>query len=143
MRRRSSDTDPRWAVARATPVFSARMTTIESLLWEVEIVPEPGVDGVDGVDGVLASRPHATGWFVWAVRRDDLEPELEALFRELVTVRTYLLLCEGTTSHLWRPVPSGDEWRSALPRTMQREQVFGSDMRHQGGEGPLFGDPGI
>ncbi len=51
--------------------------------------PTPG-SRTRSVDGVLVATRHPTGWFLHAVRRDDLSEDQLAPFRELVTVRSYL-----------------------------------------------------
>ena len=67
------------------------------------------------LDGVLIARPHPTGWFLSAIRRDDLRDEDLPHFREVVTVRAYLLLRQGPVSRVWSPVPGVREWRSPVP----------------------------
>ncbi len=100
--------DPRWELAASTQVFVADHGTIVSLVREVDQEASGG-----GLDGVLIARSHPTGWFLCAVRRDDLRGEDLSHFNELVTVRTYLLLREGPVPRVWRPAPGDREWRSA------------------------------
>ena len=66
----------------------------------------------------MATR-HPTGWFLHAVRRDDL-PEDERAFGESVKVRSYLLLAHGPHAPAWRPSPVEGEWRSVC-RSLARE----------------------
>lgn len=106
-RDRQGRTDPLWEVASATQVLAADRTTVASLALESEL-REPRAD----VDGVLVATRHPTGWFLHAVRRDDLSEDQLAAFREVVTVRSYLLLAHGPHAPAWRPSPVEEEWRS-------------------------------
>ncbi len=99
--------DPRWDVASATQILVADPTTVTSLAIESE-PPGPGAEVV----GVVVARRHPTGWFLHAVRRDDLPEDQLAPFRESVTVRTFLLLTHGPEAPAWRPSPVEGEWRS-------------------------------
>lgn len=104
---RGRPTDPLWDVASATQILMAEPTTVTSLAVESEL-PEPGADVV----GVVVASRHPTGWFLHAVRRDDLSEDELAPFRESVTVRSYLLLASGPEAPVWRPSPVEGEWRS-------------------------------
>lgn len=106
-RRHDRRADPRWDVAASTQVFSADLRTVVALVREVDAAASEAM-----LDGVLLARSHPTGWFLWAVRRDDLRGEDLAHFNELVTVRTYLLLRQGPVPRVWRATPGGHEWRS-------------------------------
>jgi len=106
-RDREQRTDPLWQVASATQVLAADPTKVTSLALESEL-RQP----VAEVDGVLVATRHPTGWFLHAVRRDDLSEGRLGAFREAVTVRSYLLLAEGPQAPAWRPSPVDDEWRS-------------------------------
>jgi hypothetical protein len=99
--------DAWWQAASATQMLAADPATVTSLALEGEL-GEPTAE----VDGVLVATRHPTGWFLHAVRRDDLsEGRLDA-FREAVTVRSYLLLSDGPQAPAWRRSPVEDEWRS-------------------------------
>jgi hypothetical protein len=106
-RDRRRPTDPLWQVASATQILVADPTTVTSLSLESDL-GEPDA----AVDGVLVASRHPTGWFLHAVRRSDLPADQLAPFRELVTVRSYLLLAQGPESPAWRPSPVEGEWRS-------------------------------
>jgi hypothetical protein len=99
--------DPLWEVAASTQVFTIGGATVERLAREVD---HGSVELLH--DGLLIARSHPTGWFVWAVRRDDLTGEDLDHFGELVVVRTYLLLRHGPVRTVWRPTPGRAEWRS-------------------------------
>jgi hypothetical protein len=102
--------DPLWKVAASTQVFTADQRTVDRLAGEVDAVHRDAP-----YDGLLIARPHPTGWFVWAVRRDDLTDEDLGYLRELVVVRTYLLLRQGPGATVWSPIPGHAEWRSPAP----------------------------
>jgi hypothetical protein len=103
---RAGRADPLWDVASATQVLAADPKTVTSLALETDL-RQPAA----AVDGVVVATRHPTGWFMRAVRRDDL-PEAElAPFRELVTVRSYLLLARGPEVPPWRCSPIDGEWR--------------------------------
>jgi hypothetical protein len=106
-RYRERPTDPLWDVASATQILVADLETVTSLAFETG-VRKPGVS----LDGILIATRHPTGWFLHAVRRDDLPEEQLTAFRELVTVRGYLLLAYGPQAQAWYPSPIEDEWRS-------------------------------
>jgi hypothetical protein len=106
-RDRERRTDALWDVASATQVLAADPRTVTSLALETGR-GEPD----QAVHGVLVANRHPTGWFLHAVRRDDLSEDQLAPFRELVTVRSYLLLAHGPEAPAWRPSPVEDEWRS-------------------------------
>jgi hypothetical protein len=108
-RSRERPADPVWGVAAATPILVADLQTVRSLAFETG-VHEPGVT----LDGVLVAVRHPTGWFLHAVRRDDMPADQLTAFRELVTVRSYVLLAHGPgAAPAWQPSPSQGEWRSA------------------------------
>jgi hypothetical protein len=109
-RDRTGRTDPLWDVASATQVLVADPETVTSLALDTDLRQPDGAD--DAVDGVLVAVRHPTGWFLHAVRRDDLPPGELASFRELVTVRSYLLLSRGPEEPAWRRSPTDGEWRS-------------------------------
>jgi len=100
-------TDPQWEVAAATQILVADPTTVSRLAVESVLRQ---LDGE--VVGVVVASRHPTGWFLHAVWRDDLSQEQLAPFRELVTVRTYLLLAQGPQAPAWLPSPVEGEWRS-------------------------------
>ena len=97
--------DPLWEVASATQVLVADQATIASLARGGDVEPRRRSTASCGTR-------HPTGWFLHAVRRDDLPEDQLAPFRELVTVRSYLLLAHGPEAPAWRPSPIEDEWRS-------------------------------
>jgi hypothetical protein len=100
-------TDWLWDVASATQVLAADPKTVTSLALETGL-EESG----EAVHGVLVADRHPTGWFLHAVCRDDLSEDQLAPFRELVTVRSYLLLARGPEAPAWRSSPVAGEWRS-------------------------------
>jgi hypothetical protein len=107
-RRDDRRADPRWELAASTPVFGAAAETV------VELVRDVDPDASErGLDGVLIARAHPTGWFLHAVRRDDLQGADLDHFHELVIVRIYLLLRKGPVPQVWSPLPGSHEWRSA------------------------------
>jgi len=106
-RRDDRRADPRWELAASTPVLSADPKTVVGLVREVDAQA-----GERTLDGVLIACAHPTGWFLHAVRRDDLREEDLDHFHELVIVRNYLLLRQGPIPQVWRPAPVGQEWRS-------------------------------
>jgi hypothetical protein len=106
-RDRARATDPLWDVASATQVLAADPKTVTSLALETGL-EEPE----EAVHGVLVADRHPTGWFLHAVRRNDLPEDQLAPFRELVTVRSYLLLAHGSDALSWRPSPVEGQWRS-------------------------------
>jgi hypothetical protein len=106
-RSREQPTDPLWDVASATQILVADLQTVTSLALETD-VRKPGV----ALDGILIATRHPTGWFLHAVRRDDLPEDQLAAFRELVKVRSYLLLAYGPQAHVWNASPIDDQWRS-------------------------------
>lgn len=109
-RRRTRPIDPEWEVASATQILAADAETVSRLAREAGVA-EQGAP----VEAVLIAVRHPTGWFVHAVRRDDLIWSQVELLRELVTVRTYLLLTRGpesAESAVWRRGPGAGEWRS-------------------------------
>lgn len=108
LHRRNRRTDPRWQVAASIRVVSADRQTVNRLVREVDTDA-----GERELDGVVIGRRHPTGWFIHAVRRDDLAGEDLDSFRDLVTVRSYLLLRQGPVPPLWKPAPGAHEWRSA------------------------------
>jgi hypothetical protein len=99
--------DPLWDVASTPQILVADLQTVTSLAFETDAC-KPGVT----LDGVLIASRHPTGWFLHAVRRDDLPEDQVPAFRELVTVRSYLLLAHGPAAQAWHPSPIEDEWRS-------------------------------
>ena len=106
-RHRERRADPLWVVAAATQVLTADPETVSSLA--------PASDTGDreaSLDGLLIAIRHPTGWFVHAVRRNDLPEDHHAEFRELVTVRSYVLLAHGPQSPAWVPSPRNGEWCS-------------------------------
>jgi hypothetical protein len=105
-RDRARATDPLWDVASATQIFVAGPRTVTSFALETDL------GGARTVDGALVADRHPTGWFLHAVRRDDLPDAQLAPFRELVTVRSYLLLAYGSDALSWRPSPVKGQWRS-------------------------------
>jgi hypothetical protein len=122
-RRDDRGADPRWEVAAATQVFSAPRETVMTLVREVDAKASER-----GLDGVLIARPHPTGWFLHAVRRDDLRGEDLDHFNELVTVRTYLLLRHGPVPPMWSPVYADHEWRSAALSTAAELAAMVGDL---------------
>jgi hypothetical protein len=106
-RDRERRTDPLWDVASATQVLAAGPKTVTSLAFETGLE-----DPDEAVHGVLVANRHPTGWFLHAVRRNDLSEDQLAPFRELVTVRSYLLLARGPEAPAWRRSPVDGEWRS-------------------------------
>jgi hypothetical protein len=106
-RARERRTDPLWDVAQATQVLVADPTTVTSLALGADVRPSDAA-----VDGVGVATRHPTGWFIHAVRRDDLPGDQLEPFRELVTVRSYLLLARGPEAPAWRRSPTDGEWRS-------------------------------
>jgi hypothetical protein len=100
-------TDPQWDLAAGTQILVADLATVISLAPD-RYPHQPDAEVV----GVLVASRHPTGWFIHAVRRDDLSANQLALFRELVTVRSYLLLAYGPQSPAWLPSPVEGEWRS-------------------------------
>jgi hypothetical protein len=112
-----SHLDPEWEIASATPIRVTDAGTVARLAAEIGIVEHDGPAEV-----VLVAVRHPTGWFVHAARRDDLTEDDVAALRELVTVRTYLLLTGGPQGPMWLPVPGVEEWRSvALPLGRHRD----------------------
>ena len=106
-RSRGRPTDPLWEVASATQIFAAAPHAMSSWAFDTDI-PRPDVR----LDGALIANRHPTGWFLHAVRRKDLPEAQLAAFRELVTVRSYLLLAYGPQAPAWLPSPTEGEWRS-------------------------------
>jgi len=106
-RARERRTDPLWDVASATQVLVADPTTVTCLALGAEVRSSDAT-----VDGVVVAARHPTGWFIHAVRRDDLPAAQLEPFRELVTVRSYLLLARGPEAPAWRRSPTRGEWRS-------------------------------
>jgi hypothetical protein len=106
-RDRERQTDPQWDLAVGTQILVADPATVISLAAD----SYPRQLDADVV-GVLVAARHPTGWFVHAVRRDDLSDDQLAPFRELVTVRAYLLLARGPQAPAWLPSPVEGEWRS-------------------------------
>jgi hypothetical protein len=106
-RHREGRTDPLWDVASTIQVLEADPTTVTSLALETD-VSEPDA----AVEGVLVATRHPTGWFIHAVRRNDLSGAELAPVRELVTVRSYLLLSRGPEAPAWRRSPTDGESRS-------------------------------
>ena len=101
--------DPLWDVAASVQVLPASCFPADSYVGElVERARR------DGEYGVLVARRHPTGWFVQAVRRNDLSVEELATLRELVTVRAYLLLQNGPLAPVWSSDPLVGAWHSAL-----------------------------
>jgi len=110
--------DPQWELAAATQILVADPATVTSLALECH-PRQPDAEVV----GVMVASRHPTGWFIHAVRRDDLSEDQLAPFRELVTVRTYLLLAQGPQAPAWLPSPVEGEWRSvgySLARELAR-----------------------
>lgn len=107
LRERGRPTDPLWEVASATQILLADPTTVTSLALETDVRQAD-----TEVDGVLVATRHPTGWFLHAVRRHDLSEDQLDPFRELVTVRSYLLLAHGPEAPAWRPSATEGEWRS-------------------------------
>lgn len=114
-RSRNRPTDPLWEVASATRILVAEQTTLTSLACRTD-TEKPDAT----LDGILIATRHPTGWFLHAVRRSDLPEDQLAAFRELVTVRSYLLLAYGTHTPVWFPSPIEGEWRS-VSFSMTRE----------------------
>ena len=106
-RDREERTDPLWDVASVTQVLSADPKAVTSLALETGL-EEPD----EAVHGVLVANRHPTGWFLHAARRNDLPEDQLAPFRELVTVRSYLLLAHGPEAPVWRRSQIDGEWRS-------------------------------
>lgn len=104
--------DPRWEVAASIQVFAADRELVNELVVDLDV---DGETRGPALDGVLVARSHPTGWFLWALRRDDLAGQDLEHFRELVTVRAYLLLCRGPEAPLWTRGPGPGEWRSVAP----------------------------
>ncbi len=100
--------DPRWELAASTQVFVSTRETVVRLVREVHAEAGERV-----LDGVLIARRHPTGWFLSALRCDDVPAHDRDHFRELVTVRSYLLLRDGPEPRLWGVAHVGHEWRSA------------------------------
>lgn len=100
-------TATRWESASATQILVADPATVERLAAEATSGEEPAA-----VEGVLIAVRHPTGWFVHGVRRDDVAGSRASGFRELVTVRTYLLLTHGPATPAWRRTSVSGEWRS-------------------------------
>jgi hypothetical protein len=98
---------PMWNVASGTEMFVADNEVLSSLASVAAFEPHDAE-----IDGVVVATRHPTGWFVHAVRRDDLPEAQIGPFRELVTVRTYLLLAHGPMAPAWRPTGAFAEWRS-------------------------------
>jgi hypothetical protein len=96
-----------WNVASGTEIFVADKGALSSLAGPEEFEPRDAE-----IDGVVVGTRHPTGWFVHAVRRDDLPEAQIGPFRELVTVRTYLLLAHGPIAPAWRPTRAFAGWRS-------------------------------
>ena len=90
LRRDHRGADSLWQVAASTPIFTAGWKTVVRLVREVDAGASER-----RLDGVLVARSHPTGWFLHAVRRDDLRGEDLDHFDELVTMRAYLLLRRG------------------------------------------------
>ena len=107
LRNRERPTDPFWEVASATQIFAADPATVTGLARATDVGQ---LDAT--LDGILTATRHPTGWFVHGVRRDDLPGEHVRLFRELVTVRTYLLLARGPEAPAWLPSTVPGEWLS-------------------------------
>jgi hypothetical protein len=106
-RSRQQRTDPRWEVASATQVFVADPTTIASLARAYDLGGTPAT-----LDGALIATRHPTGWFLHAARRHDLPEDQLPAFRELVTVRSYLLLTLGPEAPAWLASRVEGEWGS-------------------------------
>ena len=105
-RDRARTADPMWEVAAATQILVADAETVTRLARETTLVE------LDRIEAVLVATRHPTGWFVHAVRRVDLPDAHVHPLRELVTVRTYLLLTQGPQPPAWRPAPEPGQWRS-------------------------------
>jgi hypothetical protein len=107
LRRREGPTDPLWEVAVATQILVTDPRTLTSLACRTDLgKPEAAVEGI------LIANPHPTGWFLHAVRRNDLPEDQLTAFRELVTVRSYVLLAYGPQAPAWLPSRVEGEWRS-------------------------------
>jgi hypothetical protein len=115
LRHRERPTEPFWAVASATQIFLADPATVASLASATYVGQHDAAP-----DGILTATRHPTGWFVHGVRLDDLPAEQIRLFRELVTVRTYLLLAHGPEAPAWLPSTVPGEWLS-LSLSIARE----------------------
>jgi hypothetical protein len=98
--------DPQWEVASATQIVVADPDTVTRLAAEIVVEQDAAVEAV------LVAVRHPTGWFVHAVRRDDLAGASVASLRELVTVRTYLLLSRGPQAPVWYPAVGKHTWHS-------------------------------
>jgi|SRR5579875_421597 len=88
-----------WALASAVEIFGN--------IFENSAAPEREQHGVIGV---VVARPHATGWFLSAHHRPDLDPDEVEHFAEFARVRCYLLLTAGPTAETWTPGPGDDDW---------------------------------
>lgn len=106
-RSRERLTDPLWEMASAIQILVADPQTVTSLALETDLRKADA-----RLDGILIANRHPTGWFLHAVRRSDLPEDQHAAFRELVTVRCYLLLACGAQAQVWLPSPIENEWRS-------------------------------
>jgi hypothetical protein len=60
--------------------------------------------------GAVVARPHATGWFLSAHHRPDLDAADVEHFAEFARVRAYLLLTQGPTAQTWTPGCGNDDW---------------------------------
>jgi hypothetical protein len=58
----------------------------------------------------VIARPHATGWFLSAHHRPELDAGEVEHFAEFARVRAYLLLTQGPTTETWSPGGGTDDW---------------------------------
>jgi hypothetical protein len=84
--------DPEWELARSVEVVAVHW-------WG-----RP-------VDGVVLARQHATGWFLKAEHRSDLDAATRVDFSEFLLVRVYLLLTRGPAAGGWVASRPEGLWR--------------------------------
>ena len=112
-------TDPRWEVARRTPLFTCGDDGFAELTGSLAPGAEP-----DLLHGLVVASQHPTGWFVHAVH-GPLSEATAAEFAEVVQVRVYLLLTQGPGHETWSQAPDGIHWVSPSvdPRQATEERL--------------------
>ena len=109
-RRLPGDPMPRVGPDMTTPDrWTTSLLSDDELAWQIagDVQLTRTEEDLHRYLGRVTARPHPTGWFISARCRTDLSPQETAELREVVVLRTYLLLTRGPQPGVWERAADG------------------------------------